>query len=116
MLTQAVHDASAVTAPALGSSGATLSLTLPASAVNPTSFDASSDSVTTHLRVNEGAGPVSNYLTNSHVSLSGLSFSNVGLAGSKGSIKIRFTLTYKNYSGRDEYNFSKTFYGAASLR
>lgn len=55
-------------------------------------------------------------LTNSRVVASDLTFQNLSRAGTPGTIKVQFTLTHVNPEGRQEYNFSKTFYGSASLR
>lgn len=115
-LTTAVHGAGSVTAPALGAASPSLTLAMPNPTVNPTVYDAFSDGTTSRLRLAEGSPAVQTNLTNSHVTVSGLSFSNVGLAGSKGSIKVQFTLSYNNPSGNDSYNFSRTFYGSADLQ
>ncbi len=55
-------------------------------------------------------------LTNSRVVASGLSFTNLSRSGTHGSIRIQFTLTHVNPEGRQEYNFSKTYYATATLR
>ncbi len=55
-------------------------------------------------------------LTNSRVAASGLAFTNLSRAGTPGTVRIQFTLTHINPSGRNEYDYSKTFIGSASLR
>lgn len=55
-------------------------------------------------------------LYNSRVTVSNLTFTNLTRAGTPGNVRIQFTLTHINPSGRNEYDFSKTFYGSASLR
>lgn len=55
-------------------------------------------------------------LTNSRVDASALTFQNLSRAGTPGTIRIQFTLTHVNSSGRNEYDYTKTFYGTASLR
>ena len=55
-------------------------------------------------------------LTNSRIVASNLTFTNLSRAGTPGTIRIQFTLTHINPSGRNEYNYNKTFYGSASLR
>ncbi len=66
------------------------------------------------IRINDGSGPVA--LTNSRVTASGLTFQNLSRAGTPGTIRIQFTLTHINPSGRNEYDYNKTFYGTATLR
>lgn len=48
-------------------------------------------------------------LTNSHVSSTNLLFANSNQSGRTYLMKISFTLTYRNPSNRNEYNYSKTF-------
>ena len=55
-------------------------------------------------------------LTNFRVVASNLTFQNLSRAGTPGTIRIQFTLTHINPSGRNEYDYNKTFYGSASLR
>ncbi len=55
-------------------------------------------------------------LTNSRVVASGLTFQNLSRAGTPGTTRIQFTLTHINPEGRNEYNYSKTFYGTSSVR
>ena len=114
-MTQSVRDASSVTTPTLGQSSSSLTLVTPYVATTPTVYDASSDGVRTRLRIREGAAQTANFLTNSHVTISNLTFVNNGLTGTSGSISISFTLTYQNPTGRDEYSYSKNFFGGANL-
>lgn len=55
-------------------------------------------------------------LTNSRVIASNLTFTNLSRTGTPGTIRIQFTLTHINPSGRNEYDFNKTFYGSTTLR
>lgn len=55
-------------------------------------------------------------LINSRVTVSNLTFSNLSRPGTPGTVRIQFTLTHINPEGRQEYNFSKTFYDTATLR
>ena len=55
-------------------------------------------------------------LPNSRVVASNLTFQNLSHTGTPGTIRVQFTLTHINPEGRNEYNYSKTFYGSASLR
>ncbi len=55
-------------------------------------------------------------LTNSRVVASNLTFTNLSRVGTPGTIRIQFTLSHVNPAGRNEYDYSKTFYATASLR
>lgn len=48
--------------------------------------------------------------------LSDLHFINLTPDNIHNSIKIKFTLNYNNIAGRNEYNYSQTFYDTATLR
>ncbi len=55
-------------------------------------------------------------LTNSRIVASSLTFQNLSRPNTPGTVRIQFTLTHINPSGRNEYDYNKTFYGTASLR
>ncbi len=55
-------------------------------------------------------------LTNSRVVASALTFTNLSRANTPGTVRIQFTLTHTNPSGRNEYDYNKTFYGTATVR
>lgn len=109
--TQTVRNATTINTPTQGLSSASLSVNVADSAKNPTMFDLSSGVI----RMKEGGGsPVS--LTNSRVVVSNLSFQNLSGTDTPGTVRVQFTITHVNPEGRQEYNFSKTFYGSATLR
>lgn len=111
IITQTIRNAENVISPAAGADGPSLTLDVSTASNNPTVFDASNDIIT----ITEGAGsPIA--LTNSRVAVSSLSFQNLSRVDTPGVVRISFTLTYINYSGRQEYDFEKTFYATASLR
>lgn len=111
LVTQTLRNAAAINAPAQGASASSLSLNTYTAAFNPTVFDLSGGAI----RVAEGGGsPIS--LTNTRVSASALTFQNLSRSGTPGIIRVSFVLTSVNPSGRNEYDFSKTFYDSASLR
>lgn len=111
LINQTARNATAMTTPAQGASGAILTLTVPTGANSPTVFDLASGAV----RIKEGAGPNVN-LSSSRVTVSGLTFQNLTRAGTPGSVQYQFTVTYNNPANRNEYNFSRTFHASASLR
>ena len=110
-LTQTIRNAKKINIPVQGASGATLSVDVVEAAKTPTVFNSSGSNV----QLKEGTDPIIS-LTASRVTVSGLSFSNVSKNNTPGIIKFQFTLNYANLSGRNEYNYSKTFYGSAALR
>lgn len=111
LITQTIRNADAINSPATGVSAASLSLDMVGISLDPTVFDLSSST----LRIQEAASsPVS--LTSSSITTSSLSFYNLTRASTPGTIRIQFTLTYVNPTGRNEYNYSKTFYATATLR
>lgn len=50
------------------------------------------------------------------VSASNLIFKNLSKSDTPGIIQVQFTLSYNNPENKQEYDYSKTFYGSASLR
>ncbi len=111
LMTETVRNASAINQPPEGEKDSTLSLATYSGVTDPTIF-AVSDGV---IGIQEGSGkPVS--LTNSRISVSDLMFHNVSRSGTPGIVRLEFTLTYVNASGRNEYAYSKTFSSSAALR
>lgn len=111
LITQTARNAEAITSPALGASASSLTLDVVTVASDPAIFDLSSGVI----RIKEGTG-LAVALTNSRITASGLSFSNLSRASTPGTIRMTFTLSHVNTSGRNEYEYTKTFYGSASLR
>ncbi|MCX6793146.1 MAG: prepilin-type N-terminal cleavage/methylation domain-containing protein [Candidatus Falkowbacteria bacterium] len=110
VISQTIRNADSVTSPTAGSSASSLSLVV-ASPNSPTVFNLSSGI----LQITEAANPAVN-LTNSRVTVSGLTFTNLSAVSSPGTVRIQFTVTYNNPSGQNQYNYSKTFYTSATLR
>ena len=110
-ITQAIRNSILINTPAAGASGSTLSLTVTPVSSSPTLFALSGGAVT----MTEGAGAAVG-LTNNLVSVSGLTFSNLSRAGTPGTVRVQFTITYINNSGRNEFDYSKIFDSNASLR
>lgn len=111
LITQTVRNATIINSPTIGNSVASLSLAVVDGANSPTVFDLSSGVI----RIKEGTGATVN-LTSSKVTVSSLSFQNLSRVGTPNIIRVSFTITYTNSSGRNEYDFTKTFYGSADLR
>ncbi len=107
----AIRNANGITAPAIGGSQSTLTLSVPDSAKNPTIFSLSNGV----LMVQEGAGAAIP-LTPSRITISALTFANYGRSGTEGIISTQFTIARNNASARNEYQYSKTFSGSAGIR
>lgn len=111
IITQTVRNAESINSPSAGSSVAVLSLDIAEASQDPTVFDSSDNAA----RIKEGSGDFIP-LTNSHIVVSDLNFTNLSRTGTPGIIKIEFTVNYNKSDSSAEYNYSKTFYGSASLR
>ena len=111
VMTQAIRNAEGITSPATTTAAATTTLDTLVVGSDPTSFDLSSGTI----RIQHGTStPVA--LTNSQVTASGLSFYNLSKSGTPGTLRIQFTLTGVNQTGRGEYSYTKTFTNSATLR
>jgi Tfp pilus assembly protein PilW len=111
IITQTIRQAESINYPQINTSGPSLSLNTIVSSSTPSIFDLSSGIV----RIKEGSGPVIP-LTNSKITVSDLVFSNLSRVNSPGIIKVSFTISSVNVSGRNEYSFSSSFVGSAALR
>lgn len=111
IMTQVIRNAESITLPAQGTSATSTTINVVDVAKDPTLFDVSSST----LRTKEGAGAFVP-LTNTHVAVSNLTFHNLSRGTTPGILRIQFTLTYVNPSGRNEYRYEKTFTGSAGLR
>lgn len=110
-ITQAVRNAEEINNPSRSNTADTLTLELPTDAQDPTEFRLRNGALTT--REDDGAEIA---LTSNDVTVSSVQFTNTSLANTPGSVRIQFTITHVNTSGRFEYTYAKTFYAAASLR
>lgn len=110
-ITQTTRNATGVADPAIGSSGPSLTLTVPDSGKSPTVYDVTSGA----LQVQEGAGlPVA--LTSSRVVVSGAVFENVSPDPVTPAIRVTFQVSYQNTAGTNAYEYSQTFFGSAEVR
>ncbi len=111
IITQTGRNATVINNPLANQVGTSLSLAVVDGTKNPTVFDLSGGVI----RMTEGAGSAVP-LTSSSVSVSGLTFSNLSSSGSPGTFRVQFTLNFVNPDGRNELNYSKTFYASATIR
>ncbi|HKU18841.1 MAG TPA: prepilin-type N-terminal cleavage/methylation domain-containing protein [Candidatus Saccharimonadales bacterium] len=110
VITQTVRNATAITAPAAGASGSSLTLTVPTGSLSPTVFALSGTTAT----IKEGAGAAVN-LTDSEVQITSLTFTNLTRTGTSGAVQISFTMTRVNPASRNEYDYQKTFTTTAEV-
>jgi Tfp pilus assembly protein PilW len=111
LVTQIVRNATGITTPPIGTSGSVATVTVLNIASSPTTFDLAAGT----LRITEGANaPVA--LTNTRVTASGLTFTNVSRSASSRTMRVQFTLAAVNSSGRNEYDYAKTFTTTADVR
>jgi len=110
-ITRAIRSSEGIISPAQGLSGASLTLDTVNASDDPTIFDLAVDTI----RITEGAGSAIT-LNNGIVTASNLLFYNVSSTDTPGIIKIEFVLTSVNPAGRNEYDYTRTFYGTAALR
>lgn len=111
VITQSIRNSVGINSPATSTSGTILSLAMATSTLNPTIFDSFSGIV----RIKEGVSSTIQ-LVSSRVSVTNLLFENLSRPGTSGIIRVSFTLTHNNPGGRNEYEYSKTFFGSATLR
>lgn len=104
VITQEIKNSTALTSPTQGTAASTLSLNSGA-----TVFDLFNNAI----RIDKGT-PID--LTSSRVIASNLSFYNLSYTGTPGIVRVQFTLSYNNLSGKNEYEYSQTFYSSVSLR
>lgn len=100
-----------INTPAAGVSASSASINVFDGVKSPTLFDLNSGAI----RIKEGASAYVN-LTPANVTVSNLSFQNLTQTGAPGVIRVSYTLTSINSSGRSEYSYSKNFVATASLR
>jgi hypothetical protein len=111
IMTQAIRNGRTIQVPVVGASSSTLSVAMGNPLISPTTFFVSSST----LMIREASNPQIP-LTNSRVSVTGLTFQNVSSTSSiEKIIKMSFTLDYINNSGKSEYSYTKTFSGSATM-
>lgn len=110
-LTQTIRNASSISAPLAGASSASLTLVVPTGGLSPTTFDLTS----TTLQVKEGAAAYV-ALTSDKVQITNLFFKNLSRPATPGLVQVSFDVSRTNLSGRNAYDYQKTFISSASLR
>ncbi len=108
---RSIRHSEKVISPVVGGQSSALSLDMLEVLDDPTLYGLTGTSLT----VKEGSASTV-ILTNPRVIISNLVFNNYSALPEHDSIRVSFTITYYNESGKQEYDYSKTFYGTASTR
>lgn len=111
IITQTVRNATDITTPTAGITGSSLTLTVPTGSLSPTVFSLSG----TTLQIKEGAAAAVS-LTSSKVQVTALSIKNLTRSGTHGIVQVSLTLSRVNTTGRNEYDYQRTFTTSVSLR
>ena len=111
MVTQDIRNAEVINSPIRGTNGIALSLNLVEGVNNPIIFDSADGAI----QIKEGLNSAIP-LTNTRVAVSNLFFSNLARASTTDTIRVQFTLSAINKTGRNEYSFSRNFINSATLR
>lgn len=110
-ISQTIRNANGITSPSIGSTQSSLTLAVPDSAKNPTVFTLSGGAI----MIQEGTGGAV-ALTPTRMTITSLSFANYGRSGTEGIIRTQFTAARNTTALRNEYQYSKSFSGSASIR
>lgn len=106
-ITMAIHNAKSVTAPTIGQNQDNLIIV---DSGNNTNTFALNSGI---LSVDKGAGFIN--LNNGLIIVTDLLFKNLSRAGTPDIIQINFTVTYKNDSNNQNYNYIKNYVASAYL-
>lgn len=110
-IAQTLRNATAITSPAMGASANQITVTVPTASLSPTIFNLSG----TALHVKEGTAAAVP-LTSDTVQISNLTFKNLSRSSTNEIVQVSFTVSGTNTSGRNEYDYQKTFTTSAALR
>lgn len=111
IITQSIRNATSTSNPAIGNSSDSLVINTLDPLKNPTIFSIATGT----LYIKEGPNDLV-ALTNDRVEMTDLVFSNYSRTSTPGTIKIRFNLKNADAFNKPEQQYTKTFYGSASIR
>lgn len=110
IISQEIRNAQSINSPSVGGTSDALSLEHFDALKNPLIISL----VSNQININEGGE--SNYLNSSLVNISNLSFTNNSIVDGNQSISFSFDVDYNSDSNRQEYKYSKSFFGTVNLR
>lgn len=111
LISRSIRLADSVSLPLVGNSSNQLSLAMPEPSQDPIVFSLNSGKI----RISEAGGAAQD-LNSSLVSVSNLYFENLSRPATPGVIKISFTVTHQNNSGKQVFDYQKVFETSVSLR
>lgn len=111
VIAQSVRNGTSITSPTAGVTAAGFTIVVPTGALSPTILSLASGA----LQIKEGAGATI-ALTNSNVQATSLSVTNLTRSGTTGIMQINFTLSRVNSTGRNQYDYQKTFTTSVGIR
>lgn len=110
-MVQAARNATSITSPVATASSSGFTVVVPTGSLSPTIFSVSGGV----LQIKEGVGATVP-LTNNKVTVSSLTVTNLTRSGTSGILQISLTLSRINPSGRNEYDYQRTFTTSVGLR
>jgi len=111
MITQTIRNSTSINSPLPAANSGVLSLYVPTGANNPTLYYL----VGNDLVIKEGtAGTI--VMNSNRVIISGLKYYNLSLGGTKGTVKVEFTVSSKTQSAQKIYQFTQNFASDATVR
>jgi type II secretory pathway pseudopilin PulG len=111
IITQTARNGTLINTPTTGNSGVILSLNVFDPTNNATLFYLNGD----NIFIKEGAAPEI-VLNSNRTKVSNLMFTNLSRVGTKGTVKIEFTVSSVTFNQKVVHQFSQTFEGDATLR
>ncbi len=111
LISQSIRSAADITTPLSAATSSTLSLVTHTSSTTPTVFEY----VNNAILLTEGTGPALP-LISSRIRISDLIFMRTTATSTLENIRFSFRLSHTNPSERNEYAYTQTFWGSASLR
>lgn len=111
IITQSIRDSATVLSPSKGNENSILAI----QTFNEQYPSIVFGIINNALVVSE-IGQSTTTLTSNKIKISNLKFTNIGTINGKDSIKISFTVNTQGESGRQEYNYEKTYEATASAR
>lgn len=110
-ITQEIRNAESIISPGVSGVAGSLTLDVVDVSEDPMVFSLNSGAI----GVTRGAGGFE-ALTNDKVEVTSLSFRNMSLAGTAGSVRVEFSLRFVNDSSRTTFDYVNTFYGTGTLK
>ena len=112
-ITSSVRESESIVYPSPGVQGEYLTLEMKIDTNNPVGF--TKNEITETLIMQTG-NDLFTTMNSNLTKIGEIKFSNVSYPGSPGTLKIEIDVMYRNLTGKEEYDFQKTFYTTENLR